>query len=321
MNSKNGWNIIWQVDPERRELCIERDWYRYLFADVPVARKYVDYDDQPLLSVQSTPAIVCASCPNLVSAADLSSYLQSLPRPRVLYHMSDEYLRAGTELYEHCDLVIRNGSALFSSFENSNFLQLPLGFSVGFENPGGMGLPAIRRQYSVAFLGKMKHDRKAEMLPALQTMPGEHYLRETLNWAEALRNFNQSSTSIYRQAVFVPCPKGNWNPECNRLYDALEWGCIPLIRNYTATPYQDDYYSKLLGPHPLPEFDHWDDAASFASEVLQRPDRLNVLQVEVFGWWQEYKLRLKQAVEQQLAGMLQSHSQSQSSSKTKEIHP
>lgn len=304
MNSKNGWNIIWQVDPERRELCIERDWYRYLFADVPVAREFIDYHDRPLLNVQSTPAMVCASCPNLVSAADLAHYLQSLPQPRVLYHMSDEYLKAGTELYQHCELVIRNGSALFSGGENFNVLQLPLGFSVGFENPGGIGLLASQRQYSIAFLGKMKHDRKAEMLPALQIVPGEHYLRETLNWAEALRNFNQASTSIYRQAVFVPCPKGNWNPECNRLYDALEWGCIPLIRNYTETPYQDGYHSKLLGPHPLPEFDRWDDAASFASEMLLRPKRLNTLQAEVFSWWQNYKAHLRRELTSRIAELI-----------------
>ncbi|HKX55491.1 MAG TPA: hypothetical protein VJN01_05295, partial [Xanthomonadales bacterium] len=261
--------------------------------------------------------IVCASCPHLVSAADLGSYLQNLPRPRVLYHMSDEYLKAGAELYQHCELVIRNGSALFSGSENNEFMQLPLGYSVGFQNPGGMGLPATRRQYSLAFLGKMKHDRKAEMLPALQIVPGEQYLRETLNWAEALRNFNQASTSIYRQAVFVPCPKGNWNPECNRLYDALEWGCIPLLRNYTETPYQDGYHSKLLGPHPLPEFDYWDDAASFASEMLQCPERLNALQAEVFGWWQDYKLRLKKSVEQRLDRLIQNHSRPLNGTKRK----
>jgi hypothetical protein len=218
--------------------------------------------------------------------------------------MSDEFLKVGAELYQHCDLVIRNGSALFSGCEHINLLQLPLGFSVGFENQGGMGLAAAQRRYSLAFLGKMKHERKDEMLPELQIVPGEHFLRETMSWAEALRNFNQSSTSIYRQSIFVPCPKGNWNPECNRLYDALEWGCIPLIRNYTESPYQDGYHSKLLGPHPLPEFDSWSELATFAAELLQRPEKLNALQRKAFDWWQDYKLNLRGELETSLEALI-----------------
>lgn len=304
MLNPKGWNLIWQADPERRNLCIERDWFRYLFADVPVASESVDFDGKPLLSKVLPRALVCASSPNLTKAEDLAAYLQTLPRPRVLYHMSDEYLQVGPELYQHADFIIRNGSGLFSGLDHINFLQLPLGYGVGFENKGGIGIAAAQRQYSIAFLGKMKHDRKAEMLPALQVVPGEHFLRETMSWAEALGNFNQSSTSIYQQSAFVPCPKGNWNPECNRLYDALEWGCIPLIRNYTDTPYQDGYHSKLLGPHPLPEFDSWEAAAGFASELLQRPEKLNTLQQQVFRWWQDYKLSLKQKVENGLAALL-----------------
>ncbi len=304
MSSGHGWNIIWQLNPERRDLCIERDWFRFLFADVNVAAEVVDYaDDRPLLQARASPAIICVSSPNLTRAEDLAGYLQSLPRPCVLYHMSDEYLDVGADVYQHADLVIRNGSALFSGCEDVNLLQLPLGFSVGFQNAGGLGIPASQRHYSVAFLGGMKHERQSEMLPALRVVPGEFFLRETQSWAEALRNFNQSSTSIYRQSVFVPCPKGNWNPECNRLYDALEWGCIPLIRNYTETPYQDGYHSKLLGAHPLPEFDSWDNAASHASELLQRPERLNELQAKIFGWWRNYRHQLRDRLNERLAAL------------------
>jgi len=304
INTNPAWNLIWQLDPGRNSQCIERDWFHYLFADVPIAAQFIDYADRPLLSEHQSPALVCASCPNLCSAEDLSNYLQGLPGPRALYHMSDEYLRAGTELYQHCDLAIRNGSALFSGLENINLLQLPLGFGVGFENREGMGLPASQRQHSWAFLGRMKHERKDEMLPALQMLPGQPYLRETVSWAESMSNFNQSSTSIYQQAVFVPCPKGNWNPECNRLYDALEWGCIPLIRNYTDTPYQDGYHRKLLGSHPMPELDSWSELASFATELMERPDHLNALQQQVFSWWQDYKQGLKRQVESRLAAVL-----------------
>lgn len=307
MNTTQGWNLIWLLDPQQRSQCIERDWFRYLFAGVPITAEFIDYADKPLRSQQQRNPLVCASSPNLTSAEDLANYLQSLPRPRVLYHMSDEYLQVGSGVYEHCDLVIRNGSALFSGCENINLLQLPLGFGVGFENRKGMGTAASKRQNCWAFLGKMKHERKDEMLPALQLLPGQHFLRKTLNWAEALSKFNSSSTSIYRQTAFIPCPKGSWNPECNRLYDALEWGCIPLIRNYTETPYQDGYHHKLLGSHPLPEADSWPELAAIACDLLQQPDQLNALQLEVFGWWQVYKQQLKKSLEGKFAELIQGH--------------
>lgn len=301
MSETQGWNVVWQLDPGQIKLFIERDWFRYLFAGVPIGSEFVDFAEQPLLNHVAPRALVCASIPNLCSAEGVATYLQSLPRPLVLYHISDEFLDVGAELYRDCDLVIRNGSALFSGCEEINLLQLPLGFGRGFENRGGLGLQASRRRYCCAFLGKLKHERKDEMLPALQQLPGEHYLRATRNWAESLANFNESSTEIYRQAVFVPCPKGNWNPECNRLYDALEWGCIPLIRNYTDTPYQDGYHRKLLGAHPLPEFDTWPELATFAGELLESAEKLDALQVQVFRWWQDYKRSLRRQVEARLA--------------------
>lgn len=301
MNDPQGWNVVWQLDPEQIKLFIERDWFRYLFGGVPITAEFVDFQGRPLLSHLAPRALVCASIPNLCRAEAVVPYLRSLPRPRVLYHISDEFLDAGAELYRDCDLVIRNGSALFSGCEGINLLLLPLGYGTGFENSGGMGLPASQRQHCVAFMGKMKHERKNEMLPALQCLPGTQYVRETRNWADSLSNFNEASTSIYRQAVFVPCPKGNWNPECNRLYDALEWGCIPLIRNYNDTPYQDGYHRKLLGFHPLPEFDTWQELAAFARELLARAEELDALQEQVFLWWQGYKEDLRRQVESRLA--------------------
>jgi hypothetical protein len=54
----------------------------------------------------------------------------------------------------------------------------------------------------------------------------------------------------------------------------------------------------------MPELDSWSELASFATELLQRPDRLDALQQQVFSWWQDYKQGLKRQVESRLAAVL-----------------
>ena len=131
------------------------------------------------------------------------------------------------------------------------------------------------------------------MLPALQAIRGAHFVRKTESFAVALEHFDNSTIGIYKNAIFVPNPKGNWNPECHRLYDAMEWGCIPLIKRYSDTEYHENYHDKLLGNHPIPTFDDWKDAGEFAAELHTKKGSLNALQAQVFAWWQKYKNELQ----------------------------
>jgi hypothetical protein len=297
------WNVVWQVDPNNLLSCIERDWFHDIMSAVPIHSVHVDHDAKPLLATILSHPIVCASCPNQTSCSDLIGYMKRLPKPRVLYHMSDEFIQVGLDVYEHCELVIRNGSANFETAGNPTVIQLPLGYATGFGNSTRVFTRSSQRTCSFTFLGAMKHERATTMLPALQGIKGLNFVRWTASFEAATKHFDESTIAIYKNAVFVPNPKGNWNPECNRLYDALEWGCIPLIKRYPDSAYHHDYHDRLLGPHPLPTFDDWREAADFADRLLSEKTALDARQAEIAGWWQGLKAGLRARVAAKLADL------------------
>jgi hypothetical protein len=297
------WNVIWQVDPDDLSSCIERDWFYEIMSFVPIHSVQVDYKTKPLLRLALPYSIICASCPNQTDRSDLIRYLRRIPKPRVLYHMSDEFVQVGQDLYQHCELVIRNGSANFDMVDDPKFIQIPLGYVTGLGNNSQALSNSSDRAGFFAFLGTIKHERETEMLSAFQTIKGLTFVRKTKSFGEATKYFDSSTTTIYEQTVFVPNPKGNWNPECNRLYDALEWGCIPLIRRYCDSEYHKHYHDKLLGNHPIPTFDDWRAAVKFAKDLLSDKASLDALQAELFTWWQKYKSELQARVAGRLANL------------------
>jgi len=294
------WNVIWQVDPNDLSLCLERDWFNEITSLVPINSVQVDYKGKPLLSLASPYSIICASCPNQTAVSDLIRYLERIPKPRVLYHMSDEFVEVGRDLYGHCELAIRNGSANFDLANDHNVLQIPLGYVSGFRNGSGAFPKSSERKCSFAFLGTMKNERET-MLRTFDELQGPKIVRKTSSFTATTKYFGTFTTIQYKNAVFVPNPKGNWNPECFRMYDALEWGCIPLIKNYSDSKYHEGYHYKLFGDHPIPVFGDWKESVDFARELLSEKTALDNLQAKISDWWRNYKSQLQVLIANRLA--------------------
>lgn len=295
------WNVVWQVDPSDLSVCLERDWFYEITSNVPISSVKVDYEGKPLLSAAAPYSIICASCPNQTDESDLIQYLKRIPKPRVLYHMSDEFAQVGRKLYQNCELVIRNGSINFDVAGDPKVIQVPLGFVSGLKNASGLSPNPSDRKFSFAFLGTMKNDRETEMLGAFGELKGPKIVRKMESFAACTKYFGNFTIAIYKNVIFVPNPKGNWNPECFRLYDALEWGCIPLIKRYFDSEYHMHYHDKLFGVHPIPTFDDWREAANFARDLLGERPALNILQAKVSSWWQRYKSELQVKLADRLA--------------------
>ena len=295
------WNVIWQVDPDDLSVCLERDWFHDVTSLVPIGSVQVDYKEKPLLGIASPYSIICASCPNLTDESDLIRYLQHIPKPRVLYHMSDEFVQVGRDLYQHCELVIRNGSENFDMADDPKVVQIPLGYVSGFKNSSGVSPKSSGRKYSFAFLGTMKNERESEMLPAFADLPEPKIVRKTSSFTAAIKYFGPFTTAIYKDVVFIPNPRGNWNPECFRLYDALEWGCIPLIKEYSYSKYHEHYHDRLFGSHPIPTFRDWRESANFARELLSDPVALDDLQEKISSWWRDHKSDVRNRIANRLA--------------------
>jgi hypothetical protein len=296
------WSVIWQTDPDNLLSCIERDWLYQILSRVPIDI-HVDYRHGPLLKTVLPYAIVGASCPNQVGSRELAEYLKRLPEPRVLYHMSDEFVEVGRDLYEHCNLVIRNGSINDSVAGDGRCVQIPLGYVNGLGNDAQWFRPSSERKCTFAFLGTLKNERMTDMLVAFERLTGPHVVRTTNSFAAATSRFDRTTVTIYRNAIFVPNPKGNWNPECFRLYDCLEWGCIPLTKRYHDSSYHHAYFDRLLGRNPLPIFETWNEAVDFAQDLLLDPRKLDQLQQELIDWWRDLKLRLQSDIAARLSAL------------------
>jgi hypothetical protein len=298
--STKSTNVIWQMDPDDLSVCIERDWVRSLLSNVS-CEHHVDMNQgRCQFSLVLPNAIVIISDPGKDGqrTAMIVNYLKRFADPPILWHMSDENCRSEIDrIYPLTRGVIRNGNvytpprhpwlkavkyALFNEPPlPDSFLQIPLGFDTFLENASGTFKPASERENVWIFTGALKHDR-GEMLSALESIrPNTTVV--TGDWGESLSRFRDTA-ELLGDAVFAPCPKGNHCQECNREYDALEWGCIPIFMDDPESG-KTDYHHYLLGDNPIPVVKSWQECAAF----IRNCESADVLQQRIHSWWQDYK--------------------------------
>jgi len=77
-----------------------------------------------------------------------------------------------------------------------------------------------------------------------------------------------------------------------RTYEAMENGCIPLVERRLFC----NYYGDLFGRHPIPTFSNWRQARAFVEDLSGSPPRLDALQSEIYLWWQNEKINIRDKV-------------------------
>lgn len=76
------------------------------------------------------------------------------------------------------------------------------------------------------------------------------------------------------RAKVVPCPIGNVSPDCFRVYEALEAGCIPIVQH-------KEFWTLLFGDVPFPVVEDWNTLPDLINHYKDRPDVNNKCQ----AWW------------------------------------
>jgi hypothetical protein len=76
------------------------------------------------------------------------------------------------------------------------------------------------------------------------------------------------------------CPSGT-NEETFRLWEALESGSIPVIKNSTAWT--------ALHEHPLPVVSNWKEVRDFLQLLGGHSEQIDDLQLRVSSWWRRFK--------------------------------
>jgi hypothetical protein len=267
--------LVWQFPPEK---AFERDWLRMLLGD-SIVGEHVDNAWSYL-----APSMIVVD--NKLVAEKVPYYRRAFENGCrvVLIHLSDEAFADDRGAYDFCEAVVRNYRSDVLA-ENARVMFLPLGFKAGFANAAAVK-PATHRKHLWSFAGDPNKLTRGEMLKALAEIgQGVTHLTSGFDASDSL------PTAAYRalldETVVVPCPCGWSNLESFRVYEALEAGCIPIVEKRKGF----DFFTALLGPHPMPTVLDWREGAARVRQIKERGEA-DTLQRACMDWWAAYKPRL-----------------------------
>ena len=273
-------DILWNLDPAG---LWESEWIRRLLSEFElkeVVAPALPTGDNPVLLIARTGSHpLTAISPQVISA------VERFPR-KGIFHISDEYLSGGYQVYGKFDFVIR--SYWSRLFNNPGILTVPLGLTSGMAHSGPMPR-ASERQYAWSFSGNLSMGRVPMLREMAQVEPHRTHRYDILAAAgDSARLSKQEFKAMLLASKFIPCAMGQRVSETFRVFEALEHGCIPLVERRGRFR----YYDELMPGHPMPTFSSWRQAASFAGALAADPARLDRLQAAHVAWWGDYKSRL-----------------------------
>jgi hypothetical protein len=240
---------------------------------------------------------------HFVTFQDPAYYARFRGRDAFLVDLSDENYDFSPDIYANFRGVLRMYWS--SVFRPEAVMFLPLGFSRLPASTEAIR-KATERQYVWSFLGQVNKSSRPEMAYALLTV--QPHLLFATDRVDRLTMWNRGpngprrypapqTSAILRDSIFAPCPMGNVNLECYRVYEALESGTIPIVEKRLTL----DYFRKLWGEHPVPTVSSWSAARTLIARLFESPAELDLLQERCMSWWRQYKQRYPQTLQAFLA--------------------
>jgi len=169
--------------------------------------------------------------------------------------------------------------------------EFPLGYHA---NESVEFVPFHQRIYLLSFAGSIEHRVAQRTVPRpkelarsrmVQALTDLVRLRPDLNvHLKTTQNFKDSinQTESYNQTMmqskFCLIPRGA-NLETFRYYEAIRYGCIPIVEAFPKLP----FYKGA----PLIKLDRWSSLEATLSELVQNPAALEQMHTEVLKWWNE----------------------------------
>jgi hypothetical protein len=231
---------------------------------------------------------------HFITARDRGYYARFRGLDAILVDFSDENYDFDPEIYAYFRGVIRGGHWA-SVFRADKVEFLPLGYTANLKLPDAPVKRSTERQYAWSFLGQVNKASRPDMarelariephlLFATDKVPGLGMFNRT---PEGNRRYSQAeNTEILLNSVFAPCPMGNVNLECFRVYEALACGTIPIVEKRITL----DYFREIWGQdHPVPTVSSWAAAGKLIRHLLDRPAEINLLQQRCTEWWERYR--------------------------------
>lgn len=262
--------LVWHADN-----LLEVDWLRYVFGDL-VEEECTDLD--LTCFDDDTIHVVSSNWQPLPTYDEYFRECRARCRRLVLFHASDEWFSGGYGLYRHFDVVIRNFATDLA--DQAGILTIPEGYANGTRTPRSVRL-VTERQYAWSFTGEIKASR-IDMASAFAGLEPNFLTSTSSIYKDGGTKLSKAAfDDVLEDTIFSPCPMGNVILETWRLYESLELGCIPIVETRSSL----DYFTRLLGPHPIPCFRNWEAARRYVDDALRDMAALLRKQTEIHDWW------------------------------------
>ncbi len=280
-------HLIWQMSKEYR---FEEDWLAELLSGIAYDEvtdgNFEVFMDNAIVVVSSNTGVFANDSPK--QQAYFTKF-HELNYNFGIIHLSDELYHAATDFYPFAKFVFRNyWHKDFAQMDN--VLIFPLGYKAEFwlNYPKPRFKKPSQRNYTWSFAGQVQRKPTREYMVAhLKTVPN-HYIYEIAKWGDPNALKVDDYRNLLMDTIFAPCPRGFWNIDSFRVWEALECGCIPIVEK---TPI--DYFTNFLGAHPFLSVETWDEAPNLMHTLLEDPIALEERQKQCQQWWHNYKRGLK----------------------------
>lgn len=202
-----------------------------------------------------------------------------------LLHLSNENLNHNCWYYSKANYVFR--SYFDPSIKQRNVMFLPLGFQSGYFNKAETITACNERDIDVTFIGHPKSDR-FEMLQQIEKLEPV-FTHKTREWNCSSSLSIEECIEVYRRTKYAPCPMGNAHQDSFRLFEVLEWGCVPILKRLHNGI---DYLTPVFGKHSLTVIDSWEEIP----EIVNQANYCELMQL-TRQWYIEFKTGLQNKIQ------------------------
>lgn len=142
------------------------------------------------------------------------------------------------------------------------------------------------RKYLFSFAGVLKKSNRKKIINKFQHI-GHHKIHECSGWMSKDRLNNKDYVNLLKNSDITLCPRGNFNIDSFRIYEAMEHGSIPLIEKFNQNQPQD-YFENILGADcpllKIPDLNS-SDAINFVKNIKDDSKYREDLKLEIIDWW------------------------------------
>lgn len=260
--------IVWQ---RAKKNSWEDTWIEYLFRNIP----HTTIENLDHTQFIDNCVLVEAIC----WAPYHNSYVEQLAAKGYnfgLVHLTDESTRDNIDSYRHCKFVLRN---YYRGHIADNVMHIPLGWNDGFIDVSSND-SVFGRKNVWSFVGERWDHNRNIMASEMSKIPGGNLY--VVNHSGPRLNPTEMS-KIYRNSIFVPCPRGAISMDSFRVTEALEAGCIPIVE-------RSDYWANMHGQDvPILQINNWTEAPALVNGLLQNQQQLEELRLKCNNWWNSKK--------------------------------